>query len=212
MHLGHAPAPLHRYYDVLPAGVCGLCAPAGTGGPGRGGALETPSKRTSAASCPTRPLFSAQPNRPLAQVDVRSFNRLAPNRGAATRSAQLWQVSHRALSAPFAWATISLPLEVDASRAGELRGSATVAPTASGTCHAVCVWIDFGFGGSAHAWLRTGPTGGNFDAPIPWAQGLVLLEPCAVRRGGSLDVSLNIFLSAERAGEVACSVATGPSH
>ena len=148
-------------------------------------------------------------------LDCRPFNALAlpPSWARRARSLPLWQYTHRVLSRPATLAHAPLPVPspppsaassmdaAAATRASLVRGAATLSSTCAGTCHALCVWVDFDFGPSARL-VRTGPTTEADDAeglafgPTAWWQAVLFLEePCQLEGAGArLEATVELDL------------------
>ena len=120
-------------------------------------------------------------------VDVRRFNTLSPPATEA-RSIALWQFGHEPMTGAGCWAELALPLTrcaagADGAAASALlvQGSCLLRATRQGVCHAIVVWIEFGY--PPALCVRTGPTLGNDSScrlptfgPTPWQQAALFLE------------------------------------
>ena len=107
---------------------------------------------------------------------------------AEARSIALWQFGHEPMTGAGCWAELALPLTrcaagADGAAASALlvQGSCLLRATRQGVCHAIVVWIEFGY--PPALCVRTGPTLGNDSScrlptfgPTPWQQAALFLE------------------------------------
>ena len=143
-------------------------------------------------------------------LDLRRFNSLAPPTAETSAHAiGVWQIAHATLSGAVCWSTMHLPLQRQPD-GDVVAGGASLVAVRAGTCHAVCCWVNYDYGGELQT--RTGPTveGATvrFDA-TPWLQGVVLLrEPCKLDAGSALEVELHLDL--RRGGVLSLRQGSGP--
>ena len=153
-------------------------------------------------------------------VDVSCFNTLGE--APRYRSLPLWQWDHTPLGEPFTVAVHALPLATnEGGEAVEWLCPATAKlPPLLGppqTCHAVCAWLDFSFGGEPAGdapWLLgTGPVSpsaaaatagvGALRGPTPWSQGVFFFSsPVELLRGDRPQLTLRLGLSGDTAGSL----------